>query len=195
KQSLWFVCGFSLVFIVLGASATLLGQWMMANLGMLSKGAGVIIFVFGVHYTGLIRIPFLMFEARVDGGSQKQVTHGLGALILGSAFAFGWTPCVGPILAAILVVAGGQDQIFQGVFLLATYSAGLAVPFLLAALATERFIRFSKRFRKYLHRIEVVSGILLMVVGAMIFLGSFSRVSGWLIDLFPFLVELESLVQ
>jgi len=105
KQSLWFVAGFSLVFIMLGASATWLGSWMLSNIGILGKIAGLIIFVFGLHYTGLIRIPLLMVDARVDTG-QINAGKGLGALTLGAAFAFGWTPCIGPILGAILAIAG-----------------------------------------------------------------------------------------
>lgn len=190
-QSLWFVLGFSLIFVALGASATWLGQWLLANLSILGKIAGVVIFIFGLHYTGLIRIPFLMMEARLDTGTVN-ARSGLGALMLGAAFAFGWTPCVGPILGAILAVAGAQQQVGQGILLLSAYSAGLAIPFLLAALATDAFLNWSQQFKRHLHAVEVISGILLMVVGALIFLGSFSIIAAWLIEHFPWLVEIES---
>lgn len=192
-QSLWFVLGFSLVFVMLGATATWLGQWLLMHLNILGKLAGAVIFVFGLHYTGLIRIPFLMLEARVDTG-QVNAKRGVGALALGAAFAFGWTPCVGPILGSILALAGAQDHALQGVMLLVAYSAGLAIPFLLAALATDAFLSWSGRFKKHLHAVEVISGILLMLVGGLIFLGSFSVLAGWLIEHAPWLAEIESMV-
>jgi cytochrome c-type biogenesis protein len=176
-QSLWFILGFSLVFIALGASATWIGQWLLTNMAILAKFAGVIIVVFGLHYTGLIRIPFLMMEARLNTENVSG-TSGLGALMLGSAFAFGWTPCIGPILGTILAMAGMQGQIGEGMLLLVMYSVGLGIPFLLAAFATNAFLNWSQRFKRHLHAVEVVSGVLLIAVGSMIFLGSFSEVSG-----------------
>lgn len=190
-QSLWFILGFSLVFIALGASATLIGQWLLGNLQVLGKVAGGIIFVFGLHYTGLIRIPFLMMDAHLNTDKVKG-GHALGSVVLGSAFAFGWTPCVGPILGAILAMAGAQHQVWHGTALLAVYSIGLGVPFLLAAAATNHFINWMQRFRTHLHMVEIVSGILLMIVGLLIFMGSFSALSGWLIEYFPFLAEIEN---
>ena len=180
-----------MVFIALGASATWMGQWLLSNMSILGKVAGIIIFVFGLHYTGLIRIPFLMMEARVDTGTVN-ARSGMGALVLGSAFAFGWTPCIGPILGAILAVAGAQQHIGQGILLLATYSIGLGIPFLLAALATDAFLNWSQRFKRHLHAIEVTSGILLMLVGGLIFLGSFSILAGWLIEYMPWLADIEA---
>lgn len=190
-QSLWFVAGFSLVFIILGASATLLGQWMLSHMDILGKIAGVIIVVFGLHYTGIIRIPLLLMDAHFDTGGVN-AKHGMGALILGFAFAFGWTPCIGPILGAILAIAGAQSDPMYGIGLLTTYSFGLAIPFLLAALATDAFLRWSQGFKKYLELVEKISGALLILVGVMIFLGSFSIVSGWLIEWFPALADIES---
>jgi len=189
-QALWFVSGFSLVFIALGASATLLGQWMLEHMQVLGKVAGAIIFVFGLHYTGVIRIPLLMMDARFDAGG-VDAKRGAGALVLGAAFAFGWTPCIGPILGAILAVAGAQADMVRGIALLAIYSLGLAIPFLLAALATDAFLRWSQGFKRHLMVVEKLSGVLLMVVGALIFLGSFSIVSGWLIEWFPALADIE----
>ncbi len=190
-QSVWFIAGFSLVFVALGASATIAGQWLLSNMAVLGKIAGAIIVVFGLHYVGLLRIPFLMFDAHIDT-QRVRATHGLGALVLGAAFAFGWTPCVGPILGAILAVAGAQSSIMQGITLLAVYSAGLAIPFLLAAVATDRFIHWMENFRKHLHVIEITSGILLIAVGTLIFLGSFSTLSAWLIQWFPALANIEA---
>lgn len=192
-QSLWFIAGFSLVFIALGASATLIGQLLLANLNILGKIAGIIIFVFGLHYAGILRIPWLMYEARFH--TNVSAKFGFGALILGIAFAFGWTPCVGPILGAILAIAGAQDHVGNGVLLLAVYSSGLAIPFLLAALATDRFMRWTQRFKHHFRAVEIVSGVLLMIVGLLIFLGSFSAMSSWLIEHFPALANIESLVN
>jgi len=191
-QSLWFIAGFSLIFIALGASASLLGQWMLAHMSILGKIAGVIIIVFGLHYTGIIRIPLLMMEARFDTGGIN-ARHGIGALLLGAAFAFGWTPCIGPILGAILAVAGAQAKMMHGIMLLAVYSLGLAIPFLLAALVTDSFLRWTQRFKAHFGVVEKISGMLLILVGALIFFGSFSMISAWLIHWFPALANIEGL--
>jgi len=193
-QSLWFVLGFSLVFIALGASATWIGQWLLSNMAVLAKFAGIIIVIFGLHYTGLIRIPFLMMEARLRTDNVKG-TSGAGALMLGSAFAFGWTPCIGPILGTILAMAGMQGQIGQGMMLLVMYSIGLGVPFLLAAFATNAFLNWSQRFKRHLHAVEVVSGILLVIVGSMIFLGSFSEIAAILLEFAPWLADIEEMAN
>jgi len=190
-QSLWFIAGFSLVFIALGASASLIGQWMLNHMAILGKFAGAVIVLFGLHYTGIIRIPFLMMDAHFDTGGVN-AKRGIGALILGSAFAFGWTPCLGPIPGAILAVAGVQAEMMRGILLLAVYSLGLGIPFLLAALATDSFLRWSQRFKSHFAIVEKLSGILLILVGVLIFLGSFSIVSSWIIEWFPALADLES---
>jgi cytochrome c-type biogenesis protein len=193
-QSVWFVLGFSLVFIALGASASFIGQWLLVHMAVLAKIAGVLIMVFGLHYMGVIRIPFLLMEARLDT-SKVNPGHGLGAVLLGAAFAFGWTPCIGPILGAILALAGAQSQLGRGIGLLAVYSAGLAIPFLLAAFATGAFLRWAKRFRRHLHAVEVVSGVLLFAVGLLIFLGSFSIISGWIIRYMPWLAHIGTTIN
>lgn len=190
-QSLWFILGFSLVFIALGASASWLGQWLLEHMNALGKVAGAVIFIFGLHYAGFIRIPFLMMDAHLDT-SKVTAKSGIGALMLGSAFAFGWTPCVGPILGAILAVAGAQSEIGKGILLLTAYSIGLGIPFLLAALVTDAFLNWSQRFKRHLHAVEILSGILLMLVGSMIFLGSFSIIAAWLIEHLPWLADIES---
>ncbi len=191
-QAVWFVCGFSMIFIALGASASLVGQWMLMHMELLGKFAGAIIVIFGLHYGGLFRIPWLMADARFDASSVN-ARHGFGALVLGAAFAFGWTPCVGPILGAILAVAGVQSEMMQGMILLSVYSLGLAIPFLLAAAATDSFLRWSQGFKRHLAVVEKISGMLLILVGVLIFLGSFSMISGWLIDWFPALADVEGL--
>lgn len=193
-QSLWFVLGFSLVFIALGASATWIGQWLLSNMAVLAKIAGIVIIIFGVHYTGLIRIPFLLMDAHLKTDNVKG-TSGFGALVLGSAFAFGWTPCIGPILGTILAMAGAQGQIGQGMLLLVMYSIGLGIPFLLAAFATNAFLDWSQRFKRHLHAVEVFSGILLIGVGTMIFLGSFSIVAAKLLEYLPWLADIEGIVN
>ncbi|TLS68512.1 cytochrome c biogenesis protein CcdA [Mariprofundus erugo] len=190
-QSLWFIAGFSLVFIALGASASLIGQWMLMHMAVLGKAAGAIIIIFGLHYAGIIRIKLLMMDAHFDTGGIN-ARHGTGAMILGAAFAFGWTPCIGPILGAILAVAGAQAEMTHGILLLATYSLGLAIPFMLAALATDSFLRWTQMFKSHFSLIEKISGLLLIIVGLLIFLGSFSVISAWLIEWFPALADLES---
>lgn len=190
-QSIWFVLGFSAIFIALGASASFLGSWLLVHMAVLAKVAGVIIMVFGLHYMGLIRIPFLLMEARLDT-SKVNPGHGFGAALLGAAFAFGWTPCVGPILGAILALASAQNELGKGIALLAAYSSGLAIPFLLAAFATGAFLRWAKRFRRHLHTVEILSGVLLFAVGLLIFFGSFSIISGWIIRYMPWLAHLGS---
>ncbi|RMH49777.1 MAG: cytochrome c biogenesis protein CcdA [Zetaproteobacteria bacterium] len=192
-QSVWFIIGFSLVFIALGASATMIGRWLLAHMQLLGRVAGIVIILFGLHYTGILRIPLLMVDARFDAG-RVDARQWLGALLLGGAFAFGWTPCIGPILGAILAIAGAQADLARGIALLAVYSAGLAIPFLLAALATDAFLRWSQGFRRHFVLVERISGGLLIAVGLLIFFGSFGVIAGWLIRWFPALADLEGAV-
>lgn len=183
-----FVLGFSLVFILLGASSTLLGRVLLAYIDILGQVGGTIIVVLGLHYMGLFRIGWLDMEARFN--VQRQSASLTSSFLIGLAFAFGWTPCVGPILATILAVAGAQETIGQGVLLLAVYSAGLGVPFLLAGLATNTFFSFFSRMKRHLHKVEVASGTLLVAVGVMIFLGDFTRLSVLLLEWFPALAKI-----
>ena len=187
-HSLAFVVGFSTVFISLGASATFLGQFMLSNMLILSKVGGLLIIAFGLHYMGLFRVGFLNLEARFN--IQRKPPGLVGAYLIGLAFAFGWTPCIGPILATILAVAGGQGSISEGIALLAAYSAGLGIPFILAGLAINHFFAFFTRIRAHMHKIEIASGLLLVVVGVMIFMGDFNRIATWIIELFPGLATL-----
>jgi cytochrome c-type biogenesis protein len=165
--SLAFVAGFSLVFIALGASASAVGKFLFARLPLLERIAGAVIIVFGLHTMGVFRIAALETEKRVQ--TQKRPAGPLGAVLVGIAFAFGWTPCIGPILGGILVVAGAKETVREGVLLLAVYSLGLGIPFLLTSLAIDKFFAVSKRIRRHYHTIELVSGGLLVVVGLLIF--------------------------
>jgi cytochrome c-type biogenesis protein len=177
-NSITFILGFSIVFIMLGAGATALGQLVGRFRRDLTFIAGIVIIVFGLHLTGLLKLKFLYADKRmhdVKGGSSP-----LGAFLVGFAFAFGWTPCIGPILAGILTLAAAEETVTKGMLLLAVYSAGLAVPFLLTSLGVDRFLAFYSRFRRHLHAVEVVSGVLLIMIGALVLTGRFTVLSGYL---------------
>ena len=177
-NSCLFIAGFSVVFIALGAVATTVGQLTRQFHRELAVIAGAVIIVFGLHLTGLLKIKALYADKRlhqVGGGAGP-----MGAFLVGFAFAFGWTPCIGPILAGILVLAGSQNTVVKGILLLAVYSLGLAVPFLLTSLGVNRFLAFYARFRRHLHTVEVVSGVLLIIFGTLIALGRFTILSGYL---------------
>jgi len=182
-----FVLGFSTVFVVLGATATAVSNLVAENINILSKIAGVIIVIFGLHYMGVFKIGFLNFEKRVHVESRP--TSLIGAYIIGLAFAFGWTPCVGPILATILMVAASGDEVIYGMSLLTVYAAGIGLPFLLAAFAVKPFMRFLGRFRKHMRKVELSIGALLMITGIAIFTGSLSDVSNWILETFPSIAE------
>jgi cytochrome c-type biogenesis protein len=182
-----FVLGFSTVFVALGASASLVGGLIRAWSAQLSILAGVVIIVMGLHFLGLTRIGLLMREGRLT--APKPV--GLwGAYVMGLAFAFGWTPCIGPILAAILSVAAAEATVAKGAGLLAVYSAGLGIPFLLAAVMIERFSVLFARMKRQLHNVERAMGVLMVVTGIAFLTGSVSTISIWLLDTFPSLQNL-----
>ena len=174
-SSLFFILGFSLIFILLGATATFLGNFLLEKTLILKKISGIIIILFGIHMSGLYRIKFLDYEKRVYSNS-RPVNNIVGPFLMGLAFAFGWTPCVGPILAAILVYASTQDTVYQGILLLTLYSAGLGIPFLLTALAINKFYLFSNKIKKNFKIIEIVGGILLMLIGGLILTDNFQRI-------------------
>ena len=177
-----FVCGFSTVFVGLGASASVVGQVLREHLRLLSVLAGGAIIVMGLHFIGVFRFALLYREARLD--VQKPV-GAWGAYVMGLAFAFGWTPCIGPILAAILAVAASQETAGKGAALLAAYSLGLGAPFFVAALAIEPFIRWIKRFKRHFGVLERVVGVLLILTGVGFLTGSIQDVSFWLLQTFP----------
>lgn len=183
-----FVLGFSTVFIMMGATATAMSTLVAENISILSQIAGVIIVIFGLHYMGVFRIGFLNFEKRIH--IEKKPTSLIGAYILGLAFAFGWTPCVGPILATILMVAASGEDVMYGTSLLAVYAAGIGLPFLLAAFAVKPFMAFLGRFRKHMRKVELAIGSLLVVTGIAIFTGSLAEVSNWIIETFPVFLEI-----
>jgi cytochrome c-type biogenesis protein len=173
--SLAFVVGFSLVFVALGASATAIGKFLFARLPLFSKIAGAVLIVFGLHTMGVFRLAFLETEKRVH--SQRKPAGPLGAMLVGVAFAFGWTPCIGPILGGILAVAGSKNSVAEGVTLLAVYSLGLGIPFLITSLAINQFFGAAKRIRKYYHAIELASGALLIVIGVLIISGELTIIT------------------
>ncbi len=174
-NSIAFIMGFSVVFITLGAISTEVGQLLARYKSILAQVAGVVIILFGLHLTGIFRINALYADKRLH--SVKGSSTVLGAFVIGFAFAFGWTPCVGPILAVILGFAAEQDSVAKGILLLTIYSLGLAVPFLLTSLLMERFLKFYSRFRTHMHALEVASGALLVVLGVLLLIGRFSMLS------------------
>ena len=176
-NSVGFILGFSVVFVTLGAISTEIGQFAARYKHTLSIVAGVVIILFGLHLTGIFKIKALYTDARLH--NVKGSSTPIGAFIIGFAFAFGWTPCLGPILTAILAIAGEQDTVAKGIFLLAIYSLGLAVPFLLTSLLMERFLKFYSRFRSHMHALEVASGGLLIALGVLLVLGRFTLISNW----------------
>jgi cytochrome c-type biogenesis protein len=172
-----FIVGFSIVFITLGAISTEVGQFLAQYKTLLARVAGAVIIVFGLHLTGIFQIKALLADTRLH--SLKGGSSAWGAFVIGFAFAFGWTPCVGPILAVVLGFAAAQDTVWKGIFLLAIYSAGLAVPFLLTSLGIERFLKFYNRFKFHMHAVEVASGVLLIFLGGLLVLGRFTIISGY----------------
>lgn len=182
--ALLFVLGFSTVFVALGASASVVGALIRAYSYELSILAGIAIIIMGLHFLGLTRISFLMREKRME--MTKPASLG-GAYAMGLAFAFGWTPCIGPILAAILAVAASEATVSKGAGLLGVYSIGLGIPFLLAAFAVEPFAAFVARFRRHLGMVEKVTGALLVLTGIGFLTGYMTRVSFWILETFPVL--------
>jgi cytochrome c-type biogenesis protein len=177
-HSIMFILGFTVVFVMLGAAATSVGHLIGNYKTQLTYVAGAIIIIFGLHLTGILKIKALYADKRlhsVQGGKSP-----IGAFVVGFAFAFGWTPCLGPILSTILGFASTAETVTKGVFLLWIYSLGLAVPFLLTSIGIDRFLKFYGRFRRHLHTLEVVSGVLLMVLGTLILTRHFTVLSSYL---------------
>jgi len=181
-SALLFVAGFSTVFVLLGASASLIGGLIRAWSAQLAIVAGIVIIVMGLHFIGLTRIGLLMREGRLT--MPKPV--GLwGAYVMGLAFAFGWTPCIGPILAAILSIAAAEATVAKGAGLLAVYSAGLGIPFLIAAFMVEQFSAVFARMKRHLATVERAMGVLMIITGIGFLTGAVSNVSIWLLETFP----------
>jgi cytochrome c-type biogenesis protein len=166
-SSLFFIFGFSLIFILLGATATFFGRFLLEKAAILRKVAGLIIIIFGIHMSGLYRIKFLDYEKKIYANT-KPVNIIIGPFLIGLAFAFGWTPCIGPVLATILIYAGTQETVYKGILLLTLYSAGLGIPFLLTAIAINKFYLFSNKIKKHFKTVELVGGVLLILIGGLI---------------------------
>ncbi|MCH7562655.1 MAG: cytochrome c biogenesis protein CcdA [Gemmatimonadetes bacterium] len=182
-HSLLFVAGFSLIFILLGASASFLGVFLKHYEDWIARIGGVVIIILGLHLVGIFRITPLLRERRVHV-NDKPAGY-LGTLGVGAAFGAGWTPCIGPVLGAILTLAGTQDTVWAGVGLLSVYSLGLAIPFLLSALALDAFLKGFSRFRTLLPIVEKVSGVMLIVLGLLLVTGSFTILSAYLVRFTP----------
>jgi cytochrome c-type biogenesis protein len=176
-NSITFIVGFSITFVILGASATWLGQVLVSWRQLLDRIAGLVLIVFGVHVLGIVKINALYRDKRFHNVDAPR--GAAGSLLMGLAFAFGWTPCLGPILAGILAIASTKQTVSEGMFLLGIYSAGLGIPFLLTSLALNQFLSFYSRFKKHFHAVEMVSGALVIAVGIMMVTGSLTRLAAW----------------
>jgi len=183
--ALAFVLGFATVFIALGVSASVIGQMLRSYLPILSQVAGVFIILMGLNFLGILKLGFLNREKRYH--SETRPAGLLGAYAVGLAFAFGWTPCIGPVLAMILTLAASEQDVTRGAGLLAVYSAGLGIPFLLAAAGVGTFLGFLSRFRRHMLTVERVMGVLLVATGVMFLTGMLQDFSYWLLETFPWL--------
>jgi cytochrome c-type biogenesis protein len=182
--ALLFVAGFATVFVSLGASASVIGSLIRTYSEPLATVAGIVIIIMGLHFLGLTPIALLHRQKRLEVAKPVGLW---GAYVMGLAFAFGWTPCIGPILAAILAVAASEQTVAKGAGLLAVYSLGLGIPFIIAAFAVEPFAALLARFKHYLHRVEQVMGALLVLTGVAFLTGSINQMSVWLLEVFPVL--------
>jgi cytochrome c-type biogenesis protein len=182
-SSVAFALGFMTVFVLLGASASVLGQALSRNFDWLGYVAGGMILVMGLHFLGVIRIPLLYRQARVE--VERAPSSLIGAYLIGLAFAFGWTPCVGPVLAAILFTAGAQETAAEGAWLLFAYSAGMGLPFIGAALFAGPFMRLMRRFRRHMGAIEKGMGAMLVLTGILFITGSMNTIAFWMLEYLP----------
>ena len=186
--SVCFVLGFTTVFVLLGAGASAAGQFLRSYMPLLTQLAGVAIIIMGLNFLGLFRLAFLSRDTRYH--HQAESVTLLGSYGIGLAFAFGWTPCIGPVLAGILSIAGSTESVSKGMMLLAVYSLGLGIPFLLAALSLDAFLGFFKKFRRHMPMVERIMGVLLVITGVMFLTGSMQTISYWLLELFPSLASI-----
>ncbi|MCW5751300.1 MAG: cytochrome c biogenesis protein CcdA [Alphaproteobacteria bacterium] len=181
--SLFFVLGFTTVFTALGATASAMSRLLLDHIDLLSKGAGALIVVFGLHYMGLFRIGFLNREMRFN---PDRIGGGVvGPFVIGLAFAFGWTPCIGPILATVLTIAASDERLSHGISLLLVYSLGLGIPFVAAAAAINPFLRFMRRFRRHMRKVEFGAGLALAATGILVFTGGLSQFGFYILEVFP----------
>lgn len=186
--SFCFVLGFTTVFVALGTGASIIGQFLLKHQTILAQIAGIAIIVMGLHFLGIFRLGVLYKEVRAD--SSKITSGPIGSYLMGLAFAFGWTPCIGPILAAILAIAGAEASAAKGAMLLGAYSLGIGVPFMLAAFFAKPFLAFMSRFKKYLGSVEKLMGGLLVGTGVLFITGSMTLIANYLIELFPALATI-----
>ncbi|MGJ4925540.1 cytochrome c biogenesis CcdA family protein [Bradyrhizobium sp. HKCCYLS2038] len=186
--ALCFVAGFSLVFISLGATASVFGRFIAGHLGQLGIVAGLVIITMGLHFLGVIRIPLLYRSATIDVG--RKPAGLLGAFIMGLAFAFGWTPCAGPVLAAVLMMAGAEATVRKGALLLAAYSVGTGIPFLIAAAFTGQFMTMLKGIKPHLPLVEKTMGGFLVLTGVAFLAGVIPEMSQWIFERFPSLATI-----
>lgn len=181
-HSLAFIAGFTTVFVLLGASATAIGSFFQDHMTEVRRFGGVLIILFGVHLTGIFDFTLLLGEKRIN--IRHKPAGYFGSFLVGLAFAAGWTPCIGPILASILMVAATEETVLQGIALLLAYSFGLGIPFFLSAIALHQFLTFFNRYRRYIRFMEIVTGVFLMIVGVLIFTNYLSRLTQILSGLF-----------
>ena len=179
-----FTVGFSIVFIVFGAASTFLGQLLLQNSYELRIAAGLIIIILSLHIIGVINIKFLNYEKRIQTNSN---TNFYSPILIGMAFAFGWTPCIGPILGSILVLAATEESLNKGILLLFSYSLGLAIPFILSGYLIQKFLIFSKNFKKNITLVSRVGGIILLITGVLILTNQLQALGYYLLNIFPFL--------
>lgn len=187
-NSLFFIAGFSLVFILMGATATKLGEFVSFKLSFLSKAAGIMLVLFGLHMMGVFKIKFLYMEKRFH--ARRKRLGLVGAFIVGLAFAFGWTPCVGPILAAVLTLAAMREGMREGILLLFVYSMGLGIPFFLTAIGLNTFLRVFGRIKRHSWLVEVVSGVMLIIIGVMIYTNNLAQLASILPEHLSYLQDL-----
>jgi cytochrome c-type biogenesis protein len=191
-SAVFFVLGFTTVFVSLGAGASTIGQVLLSYRASLGTLAGVVIILFGLHFLGILRIHLFYSEARYSAAATE--ASFAGAYVMGLAFAFGWTPCIGPVLATVLTLAASESSLWSGVRLLFVYSLGLGIPFILAAIAIRPFLGFMKRFKRHFATLEKVMGLLLVVTGILFVFGAQNWFSQWMIENFPALGKIESYV-
>jgi len=179
-----FTVGFSLVFIIFGAASTFLGQLLLQNSFELRIIAGVIIIIFSLHIIGIINLKFLNYEKRIQTNANKNL---FSPVLIGAAFGFGWTPCIGPILGSILALAATEENINKGILLLFFYSLGLAIPFILSGYLIQRFLIFSKNFKKNISLVSKIGGIILLITGILILTNQLQALGYYILNIFPFL--------
>ena len=181
---IFFTVGFSIVFIIFGAASTFLGQVLLQNSYELRIVAGLIIIILSLHIIGLINIGFLNYEKRIQTNINKNF---FSPILIGMAFAFGWTPCIGPILGSILVLASTEESLGRGILLLSFYSIGLAIPFILSGYLMQKFLIFSKNFKSNINKVSKIGGIILLITGILIITNQLQALGYYLLDMFPFL--------